>query len=192
MRKPNNELGRLVYSVGRLLPSFFVLAVVSSFFGYFILGIHDDRLGVTVAVPLLVAFGLSRLLVLSVPHDPKPKVITIGVPGKGSAIAVLVTAVIVFFCVSSSFILVLSAGTYQAIGMHNTAVNALAWAAYSICLCLFVLVFTCVVVYAASLSVIDWFVTMCGKLVFIFWQTLCTPARLARFLGQTLPLSHSH
>lgn len=190
MRKPDNEVGSLIYSVGKLLPSFLLLAVAGAFFGYFILGIHDDRLGVTVAVPMLVAFGLSRLLVLSVPRSPAK--IRINVSRKAAAVAVLATAVTVFICASSSLILALSAGIFHAIDMHNAAIKALVWAGYGIGLCLFVLVFTCVVVYAASLSIMDWFLTVCGKLVFLFWRTLCTPTHIARFLGEALPLSHSH
>jgi hypothetical protein len=192
MRKPNSDIGRLIYSVVRLLPSFFVLAVVGAFFGYFILGIHDDHLGVTVAVPLLVAFGLSRLLVLSVPRGPKNDVtINIGASSKASAIAILATAIIVFLSVSIWLVLTLSAGVFQAIDMHNAAIRALVWSGYCISLCLFVILFTSVVVYAASLSILDWLADMCGKLVFLFWQVLCAPTRIARFLGETFPLPHS-
>jgi uncharacterized protein YacL len=167
-----------------------VLAVIGAFFGYFVLGVHNDRLGVVVAVPLLVAFGLSRLLVLSVPHDPM--VISIGVPDKASAIAVLATAIAVFLCVSSSLVLALSAGIYQAIDMHSAAINALLWAGCGMSFCLLILVLTSLVVYATHLSIVDWFIAMGGKLVFLFWQVLCAPSRIARFIGETFPLSHSH
>lgn len=196
VRKPKSEIGRMVYSVARLLPSFLVLASVGAFFGYYVLRIHDNRLGVSIAVPLLVAFGISRILVLSVPHDGSPEgktVVGISATSKAIAIGGIVIAALVLFLSGSALVLLCSAGVYQAIDMQGAAIVALKWSGVGFASCVCVLLSMSAAVQVARLSVAEWLFSLGGKSAVLFWKALGTPTRIARFFGRpTSPFSHSH
>ena len=190
-KKLIREVKEMTYSVVRLLPSFLILAIGAALFGYGVLGIHDDRLGVGITVPLVAAFGLSRVLVLSLPREPK-KQVSIVAPSKFIGVAAIITAAIIMLCVGSSAILLTSAAIYRTIGMPNAAIKALVWSGYDMGTCLFVFVFMTVLVMLSSLYVVEWFVSLCGRVANLLWEVLCTPTRIARFLGEGSHLSPSH
>jgi hypothetical protein len=58
--------------------------------------------------------------------------------------------------------------------------------------CLFVFAFMTTIAVLSHLSILDWFVSLCGKVALLFWEVLCTPTRIARFLGEASHLPHLH
>jgi hypothetical protein len=174
-------LGTIFRSVFRHLPTFLLMAIVGCIVARFGFGVSYDDLGVVVSIPMLVAFGMTRFLVLFVPKQIyRPRAVT--TPGK-TALGVLVS--FAFTCAATATVMLPSAAIYRFIGLPDIAEGALSF---------LLVLLTCSVISlflgwaAASLQsmstkTLTRFVAFCS--INIFWKALRSPTTISiRIFGQ--------
>ena len=168
---PMKQIQNLTRSVIRLLPAFAITSVTGCIIA-FLLGVPVDKISVVVAVPLIVAFLLSRLLILIVPRE---------LPASTQKRNRLNTflAVPVFLSMATAAVLSISSGLYYAVGLRATAIHSLAYSGIATLLAVsqfFVFVF---VSWAAVTGIHRRLMVLLAKESLIFWDVMRAPTELS-------------
>jgi len=170
-----------VRSLARLFPLFVCLATVGTLFGYFVLRIRDESLGTIVAVPLIVACGMTRALMVVVPFRMPRRI-----RSKGKAriyrLLTLIAAIPVFVGLFGAVMLLGSSLIYWRIGMPAAANASIAWSERSFAGVIAGLIFLVVAAAIASQPIDVWFLSLVSCVVKMFWSILRLPYDMARWM----------
>jgi len=154
----------------RVTPSFAILAIVGCAVGLLV-GVKPDELAVAVAVPLLIMFGISRVLVLCVPRTEPSESIELNFP-----LLLAVVAGIGFLCAYAAIDFVLSAGVFRLIGMPNLSSGAVKLSGISLCGLLAVVTF--LFCRSAIHSLYELIRVVGSEMIETFWGAARTPTRI--------------
>jgi hypothetical protein len=119
----SESMPRVLRRIGRVIPSFALLAIISCLGGRYIFHIPLEQLAVVAAVPCVVGFGITRVLNLAIPGPPRndervrPSV----------AFRFLVLLALLAAFIGSDFFI--SAGVYYALHLRNIVEGTLRIAA---------------------------------------------------------------
>jgi hypothetical protein len=183
------KIKRLWRSIVRLVPVFLLFAVVGCLLGRYVFHIPLDLLGVVVSVPVVVIFGITRLLVLAVPREPSSEHRS-SIPSTWAKIS----AVQVTLCFFTAIVMALSAVAYKAIGLSVIALGSIKFSLLMFLAAVTVFTIRVFIALLAHVSVHQIVSDLCEKTILIFWDLLRLPTQLSiRIYGDFgNPMSNYH
>lgn len=168
---------RLFRSVLRLIPAFALFSVLGCIIGHFIFSIPHGELAVVVSVPLVVAFILTRFLVLVVPRETPTDATRPSLPK-------LIMAALVFLCFAVAVVMLPSSAIYDSIGLNEIAKGALTGAVYSFGAAVILFILDVAAAIAAALPLNEMIDSLVVNAVGLFWEALRSPTEISiRLLG---------
>lgn len=166
------KLERIFRSVLRLIPAFTLISVAGCLIGYFVFHIPHGELGVVVSVPTVVAFILTRLLILFVPREIPDET-------ERANLSRLISASIVFICLATTVVMVPSSLIYGVIGLSVIAKGSFFIAALAFLAALVVVFFDITLTVCAALPLRDLMDFLMYKTVEFFWDALRAPTTIS-------------
>jgi hypothetical protein len=176
----------LLRSVTSVVPAFALVSILGCLAGSFVLNIPHGELGVVVSVPLVVAFVLSRFLVLIVPSDPPSK------PVRLNTLRFFIV-LIAFVGFATAFVMLPSAAVYVLVGLREVAKGAFSLAGWAFLTAVLVLVIDILATFASCVPLAGPVGLLKRNAIECFWGALRTPTDLSMWVVNCRePMSNYH